>query len=40
MVLPAAPPLAADQMARFRDSTGDILARLDDIRGSNLALLD
>jgi murein DD-endopeptidase MepM/ murein hydrolase activator NlpD len=40
MVLPAAPPLAADQMARFRDSTGDILARLDDIRGTNLALLD
>jgi murein DD-endopeptidase MepM/ murein hydrolase activator NlpD len=40
MVLPAAPPLAADQMARFRDSTQGILARLDEIRGTNLALLD
>jgi murein DD-endopeptidase MepM/ murein hydrolase activator NlpD len=40
MVLPAAPPLAADQMARFRDSTQGILARLDDIRGTNLALLE
>jgi murein DD-endopeptidase MepM/ murein hydrolase activator NlpD len=40
MVLPAAPPLAADQMARFRDSTQGILARLDDIRDTNLALLD
>jgi murein DD-endopeptidase MepM/ murein hydrolase activator NlpD len=40
MVLPAAPPLATDQMARFRDSTQDVLARLDEIRGSNLALLD
>ena len=40
MVLPAAPPLAADQMARFRDSTQGILARLDEIRGTNLALLE
>jgi murein DD-endopeptidase MepM/ murein hydrolase activator NlpD len=40
MVLPAAPPLAADQMARFRDGTQEALARLDEIRGSNLALLD
>jgi murein DD-endopeptidase MepM/ murein hydrolase activator NlpD len=40
MVLPAAPPLAAEQMARFRDSTQGILARLDEIRGTNLALLD
>lgn len=40
MVLPAAPPLAADQMARFRDGTQGILARLDEIRGTNLALLD
>jgi murein DD-endopeptidase MepM/ murein hydrolase activator NlpD len=40
MVLPAAPPLAADQMARFRDSTQGVLARLDEIRGTNLALLD
>jgi murein DD-endopeptidase MepM/ murein hydrolase activator NlpD len=40
MVLPAAPPLAADQMARFRDSTQGVLARLDEIRSTNLALLD
>jgi len=40
MVLPAAPPLAPAQMARFRDSTQGILARLDEIRGTNLALLD
>jgi murein DD-endopeptidase MepM/ murein hydrolase activator NlpD len=40
MVLPAAPPLAADQMARFRDGTQGILARLDEIRGTNLALLE
>jgi murein DD-endopeptidase MepM/ murein hydrolase activator NlpD len=40
MVLPAAPPLAPAQMARFRDSTQGSLARLDEIRGTNLALLD
>ncbi len=40
MVLPAAPPLAADQMARFHDNTQGILARLDEIRSTNLALLD
>ena len=40
MVLPAAPPLAADQMVRFRDSTQGVLARLDEIRSTNLALLD
>ncbi|MBI5786912.1 MAG: M23 family peptidase, partial [Rhodocyclales bacterium] len=40
MVLPAAPPLAAAQMALFRDSTQGILARLDEIRGTNLALLE
>lgn len=40
MVLPAAPPLAADQMARFRGSTQGVLARLDEIRSTNLALLD
>lgn len=40
MVLPAAPPLAADQMDRFRDNTRDVLARLDDIRDVNLALLE
>jgi murein DD-endopeptidase MepM/ murein hydrolase activator NlpD len=40
MVLPTAPPLAADQMARFRDSTQGILARLDEIGSTNLALLE
>ena len=36
----AAPPLAASQTARFHDSTRDILARLDEILSTNLALLD
>ena len=40
MVLPAAPPLAASQMARFRDSTQAVLARIDQIRELNLAQLD
>jgi murein DD-endopeptidase MepM/ murein hydrolase activator NlpD len=40
IILPGAPPLAANQMARFRDSTEGILARLDEIRSTNLALLD
>jgi murein DD-endopeptidase MepM/ murein hydrolase activator NlpD len=40
MVLPAAPPLAADQLARFRERTQGVLARLDDIRGTNLALVE
>ncbi len=40
IALPSAPPLAAHQMARFRDLAQSQLARIDMIRGSNLALLD
>lgn len=40
MVLPGAPPLAASQMGQFREKTQGIVARLEDIRGANLALLD
>lgn len=40
MALPSAPPLAPPQMARFRDLAQAQLARMDMIRGTNLALLD
>ncbi len=40
MVLPSAPPLAANQMGLFRERTQDVITRLDDIRTGNLALLD
>jgi murein DD-endopeptidase MepM/ murein hydrolase activator NlpD len=40
VALPSAPPLASDQVARFRERTQAQTARIDLIRGSNLALLD
>jgi murein DD-endopeptidase MepM/ murein hydrolase activator NlpD len=40
LALPDALPLAANQLARFRDQTQTALGRLDAIRGTNLALLD
>jgi murein DD-endopeptidase MepM/ murein hydrolase activator NlpD len=40
IALPSAPPLAAQQMAEFRKSAELQVARLDQIRGLNLALLD
>ncbi len=40
IVLPSAPPLAPQQMARFRELAQAQLARIDMIRGTNLALLD
>ena len=40
IALPSAPPLAQQQMARFRDLAQAQLARIDMIRGTNLALLD
>jgi murein DD-endopeptidase MepM/ murein hydrolase activator NlpD len=39
-VLPAAPPLPVNQLDRFYKETADVLARLDDIRRTNLALID
>jgi hypothetical protein len=39
-VLPSAAPLAADQLPVFRERTQEVLARLDELRTSNLALLD
>lgn len=40
MALPPSPPLAPEQLAQFRNSTNETLARLDMISGANLALLD
>ena len=40
MALPSAPPLQPHQLAQFRTSTGVNLARLDQIRGFNLAQAD
>lgn len=40
IALPSAPPLAPQQLARFRDHAQGQLARIDMIRGGNLALLD
>lgn len=40
VVLPSAPPLAPQQMADFRKNAEPLAARLDQIRGLNLALLD
>lgn len=40
MALPSAPPLSSGHLAQFRERTQDVLARLDDIRDINLALLD
>lgn len=40
MALPSAPPLMPQQMGQFRTSTGAHLARLDLIRGFNLAQAD
>jgi murein DD-endopeptidase MepM/ murein hydrolase activator NlpD len=40
VALPAALPLAANQLAQFRDQTQAVLGRLEAIRGVNLALLD
>ena len=37
MALPSAPPLLAEQLPLFRTKTGENLARLDLIRGFNLA---
>jgi murein DD-endopeptidase MepM/ murein hydrolase activator NlpD len=40
IALPGAPPLPAEQQARFAEYAKDIVARLESVRGSNLALLD
>jgi murein DD-endopeptidase MepM/ murein hydrolase activator NlpD len=40
IALPSAPPLAAQQMAEFRQHADPLVYRLDRIRGMNLALLD
>ena len=40
IALPSAPPLAPQQLARFRSLAQEQLARIDMIRGTNLALLD
>jgi murein DD-endopeptidase MepM/ murein hydrolase activator NlpD len=40
IALPSAPPLAPQQLARFQEQSRQHLARVDLIRGSNLALLD
>jgi len=40
IALPSAPPLAAGQMAHFRDVAQEQLARIDMMRGANLAQLD
>jgi hypothetical protein len=37
--LPGALPLTAEQLAQFRTKTQPALARLDLVKGSNLALL-
>lgn len=38
--LPGAPPLAASQKARFLSQTAELVRRLDQLRGTNLAALD
>lgn len=40
MSLPSAPPLSTQQLARFQEAAQVQLARIDTIRGANLALLD
>jgi murein DD-endopeptidase MepM/ murein hydrolase activator NlpD len=40
VALPTAPPLAPEQLAKFRETTQPQFARIELIRGSNLALLD
>ena len=40
MALPSAPPLLPNQLEQFRANTGAQLARLDQIRGFNLAQAD
>jgi len=40
VALPTAPPLAPEQLVKFREATQPQLARIELIRGSNLALLD
>lgn len=40
VALPTASPLAPDQLAQYRDRTREAVARLDDLRGTSLALLD
>lgn len=40
MTLPSAPPLSAQQLTKFQEMARDQLARIDMIRGANLALLD
>lgn len=40
VALPSAPPLASHQLPRFRDHAQNLLARIDLIRGTNLALLE
>jgi murein DD-endopeptidase MepM/ murein hydrolase activator NlpD len=40
IALPGAPPLPADQLPRFAEYAKEILARLDLVKGSNIALLD
>jgi len=40
VALPTAPPLAPEQLAKFQQTTQAQLARIELIRGSNLALLD
>jgi murein DD-endopeptidase MepM/ murein hydrolase activator NlpD len=40
VALPTAPPLAPEELARFRETLKPQLARIDLIRGVNLALLD
>jgi murein DD-endopeptidase MepM/ murein hydrolase activator NlpD len=40
VALPTAPPLAPEQLAKFREITQPQLARIELIRGSSLALLD
>ncbi|MDP2793009.1 MAG: peptidoglycan DD-metalloendopeptidase family protein [Sulfurisoma sp.] len=40
VALPTAPPLAPEQLAKFRETTQPQLVRIELIRGSNLALLD
>lgn len=40
VALPSAPPLASHQLPRFREQAQGVLARIDLIRGANLALLE
>ncbi len=40
VALPDAPPLAAQQLARFRNDSAPVLARLDVLRGADPVLLD